>query len=28
VSIQVTPPDVSKARSYGQFSSPAPFFGN
>ena len=28
VSIQVTPPHVSKARSYGEFSSPAPFFGN
>jgi hypothetical protein len=28
VSIQVTPPSVSEARSYGQFSSPAPFFGN
>jgi hypothetical protein len=28
VSIQVTPPQVSKARSYGEFSSPAPFFGN
>lgn len=28
VSIQVTPPNVSKARSYGEFSSPAPFFGD
>jgi hypothetical protein len=28
VSIQVTPPLVSKARSYGEFSSPAPFFGD
>jgi hypothetical protein len=28
VSIQVAPPHVSKARSYGEFSSPAPFFGN
>ena len=25
--IVVTPPAVSDARSYGQFSSPAPFFG-
>jgi hypothetical protein len=28
VSIQVTPPHVSKARSYREFSSPDPFFGN
>ena len=28
VAIQVAPPSVSDARSYGQFSSPAPFLGN
>jgi hypothetical protein len=28
VEIQVQPPTVSDARSYGQFSSPAPFFGD
>jgi hypothetical protein len=26
--VEVTPPAVSDARSYGQFSSPAPFFGD
>jgi hypothetical protein len=28
VEIRVQPPTVSDARSYGQFSSPAPFLGN
>jgi hypothetical protein len=28
VEIQVAPPAVSDARSYGQFSSPAPFLGD
>jgi hypothetical protein len=28
VEIQVAPPSVSDARSYGQFSSPAPFLGD
>jgi hypothetical protein len=28
VEIQAEPPTVSDARSYGQFSSPAPFLGN
>jgi hypothetical protein len=26
--IQVSPPAASEARSYGQFSSPAPFLGD
>jgi hypothetical protein len=28
VEIRVQPPTVSDARSYGQFSSPAPIFGD
>jgi hypothetical protein len=28
VAMQATPPDVSDARKYGQFSSPAPLLGD
>lgn len=28
VEVEVTPPAVSDARSYGQFSTPAPFLGD